>query len=85
MFSFERFTELAKFKGIAAAEKYRDSFKKTPTKEVETKEETTPDIVSVDELTIDDMKKILDNAGVTYSHLAKEKGLMKLLKENELT
>lgn len=46
--------------------------------------EENPDIVSVDELSIEDMRKILDSNDISYSHLAKENGLRKKLEENNL-
>lgn len=46
--------------------------------------EENPDIVSVDDLSIEDMRKILDSNDISYSHLAKENGLRKKLEENNL-
>lgn len=53
----------------------------TPVEEVETASE---DVEIVEELSIEDMRSILDKNNIEYSHLAKEKGLMKKLEENKL-
>lgn len=42
------------------------------------------DVKVTETLSIEDMKKILDDNEIKYSHLAKENGLMKLLQENKL-
>ena len=47
--------------------------------------ETAPtDAEIVETLSIEDMRNILDKNNIEYSHLAKEKGLMKKLEENKL-
>ena len=54
----------------------------TPVEVVE--KDSTETVETVETLSIEDMRKILDNNDIKYSHLAKEKGLSKLLEENKL-